>query len=100
MSSNEEASHDSEGSPLSVGTEEHPTAWKLYRPIDFNGISAEMDISAQNLKRNSEIVNSATKRSSPGPLPGDKVCVTLHNQELWKRFSDIGNEMIVTRSGR
>ena len=59
-----------------------------------------MDSFAVNLTRNSEIVHSTKEGSSPGPLLRDRVNVMVHNQELWKRFNDIGNEMRVTKHGR
>lgn len=29
-----------------------------------------------------------------------KCKITLKNRELWQKFHDIGNEMIITKSGR
>jgi len=36
----------------------------------------------------------------PGVEAGLKVRAVVQNRELWKMFSDIGNEMIVTKPGR
>ena len=99
MSDKEEANLEIQGSPLSIGTEEPPTSWKLFLPIYSHATSSRVDSSVTSLTRKSVIVYPK-KRSSPGPPLGDKVCVALHKQDLWKTLSDVGNEMVVTRQGR
>lgn len=40
--------------------------------------------------------NNNSTASNPDP----KVKVTLENEDLWKRFYEIGTEMIITKMGR
>ncbi|XP_004586914.2 T-box transcription factor TBX6 [Ochotona princeps] len=41
---------------------------------------------------------SAAPEAAPSLLPG--VSLSLENQELWKQFSSVGTEMIITKAGR
>ncbi|XP_066504815.1 T-box transcription factor TBX22 [Hoplias malabaricus] len=47
----------------------------------------------------SEIVLKATEQQCDGDA-GSQVCVDLQGSDLWKRFHQIGTEMIITKAGR
>jgi len=50
-------------------------------------------------------VRSAAEEEKSKPTEGDcrpdrEVCAELQGSELWKRFYEIGTEMIITKAGR
>ena len=96
MSASEKENLESEETTSNaVKIEKSPGACKNFPPIP-----SWMDSCILNLAMISEKVQFTQKMSSPCLMFGEKVCITVHNQDLWTSFSDIGNEMIVTRPGR
>ena len=73
---------------------------------DFHAAISECKSAVEN-RTDADSLDSATPNS--GATVGDgisciveseEVKVTLENQDLWKQFNDITNEMIVTKAGR
>ena len=95
MSASEEENFDSEVSiSNAIRIDESPGACKNFPPIPSWMDSCILDSAIKSGK-----VQFTQKMSSPCLMFGE-VCITVHNQDLWTSFSDIGNEMIVTRPGR
>ena len=82
--------HGNEDQPLP------PPSTAFFRPVDFeNPRGAEHTINYPPTPTDSEGDGSESASSPTGGIS-----VILEEEELWKTFSAVGNEMIVTKPGR
>uniref|UniRef100_A0AAY4E738 T-box domain-containing protein n=1 Tax=Denticeps clupeoides TaxID=299321 RepID=A0AAY4E738_9TELE len=61
--------------------------------------SKEKEVKRKDSSR-SQRTTDRRRESDPDPDPGSDVRVELQGSDLWKRFHEIGTEMIITKAGR
>lgn len=69
-----------------------PAPVPLYPPTD--------DVLSKNLPSRLVAPSSISKEAAASTLKDDVVVVELENASLWKQFSSVGTEMIITKKGR